>query len=66
VRGGASARLATGYAIEPETIRALPTGHAVVIAKVPHASAQLTRIDPPALAPQARKGAQPPAPGVTR
>jgi conjugal transfer pilus assembly protein TraD len=61
VRGGTSARLTTGYAIEPETIRSLPTGRAVVITKVPQASSRLTRVAPPA-----RSAAQPPVPGVTR
>ncbi|HEX3802688.1 MAG TPA: helicase HerA-like domain-containing protein [Solirubrobacteraceae bacterium] len=50
-----SARLVERYAVEPEQVRTLPTGEALVIVKAPRASAQLTRI---------RR--QPPAPGVTR
>jgi hypothetical protein len=61
IRGGSTARLRTGYAVEPETIRTLPTGYAVVVSKVPQARTQLTRIAPPARGP-----AQPPVPGVTR
>lgn len=77
--GGATATLKERYAIPPETIRALPTGQAVVISKVPEASAELTRIEPPtgqahgAQKPKARAAsagrgaeAQPTAPGVTR
>jgi hypothetical protein len=61
IRGASTARLGTGYAVEPETIRTLPTGYAVVVSKVPRARTQLTRIMPPA-----RGSAQPPVPGVTR
>ncbi len=50
-----NARLVERYAVEPEQVRALSTGEALVILKSPRASAQLTRI---------RR--QPPAPGVTR
>lgn len=46
--GGTTATLKERYAIPPETIRALPTGRAVVITKVPHVRAELTHIDPPA------------------
>jgi hypothetical protein len=61
VGAGSTARLGSGYAVEPETIRTLPTGYAVVVSKVPEARTQLTRITPPA-----RRSAQPPVPGVTR
>jgi conjugal transfer pilus assembly protein TraD len=50
-----SARLTERYAIEPEQVRSLGTGDAVVIIKSPRASARLARVV-----------RQPPAPGVTR
>jgi conjugal transfer pilus assembly protein TraD len=50
-----SARLVERYAVEPEQVRSLPTGEALVIVKAPSTSAHVTRI---------RR--QPPAPGVTR
>ncbi len=50
-----NARLVERYAVDPEQIRALQTGEALVIIKSPRASARLARI---------RR--QPPAPGVTR
>ncbi len=49
-----SARLVERYAVDPEQVRSLGTGEALVIVKSPRASARLTRI---------RR--QPPAPGVT-
>jgi len=65
-----SLHLVDRYAIEPEQVRSLQTGEAVVIVKSPQASARVTRIrrqvsgassaQPPA------SSAQPPAPGVTR
>ncbi len=51
----AGARVVERYAVEPEQVRSLGTGEALVIVKSPRASAQLARI---------RR--QPPAPGVTR
>ena len=50
-----SSRLVERYAIEPDNVRTLSTGQAVVIVKSPRASAEITQI---------RR--QPPAPGVTR
>jgi conjugal transfer pilus assembly protein TraD len=57
-RGGGvstTARMVERYAVDPEQVRSLGTGEALVILKSPRASAQLARI---------RR--QPPAPGVTR
>jgi hypothetical protein len=55
-RVGSSARLVERYAVEPEQVRSLQTGEAVVVVKSPRSSARVARID--------RR--QPPAPGVTR
>lgn len=55
---GTTATLKERYAIPPETIRALPTGQAVVISKVPQASAELTRIEPPGPAAQPTRESQ--------
>ena len=50
-----NARLVERFAVDPEQVRSLGTGEALVIVKSPRASARLARI---------RR--QPPAPGVTR
>jgi type IV secretory pathway TraG/TraD family ATPase VirD4 len=59
-----SARLTERYAIEPEQVRSLETGDAVVIIKSPRASARLARVERQPPAPAVNR--QPPAPGVTR
>jgi hypothetical protein len=72
-----SARLVERYTIEPEQVRSLPTGEAIVIFKSPRARALHARIrrQPPSVRapppgrqpPLARQpDSQPPAPGVTR
>jgi type IV secretory pathway TraG/TraD family ATPase VirD4 len=62
-----SARLTERYAIEPEQVRSLQTGDAVVIIKSPQASARVARVERQRLAPGQRPvSGQPPAPGVTR
>ena len=42
-----TARLTDGYLIEPEQVRSLETGEAVVIVKSPRADARVTRVRPP-------------------
>ena len=44
---GSTARLVDRPAIDPEQIRSLPTGRAVVITKTPEASARTVRVTPP-------------------
>ena len=44
---GSTARLVDRPAIDPEQIRSLPTGRAVVITKTPEASARMVRVTPP-------------------
>ena len=72
-----SLHLVDRYAIEPEQVRSLQTGEAVVIVKSPQASARVTRIRrqvsgassaqrPASSAQPPASSAQPPAPGVTR
>ena len=46
-RQGSTARLVDRPAIDPERIRSLPTGSAVVIAKTPQSSAWVVRVTPP-------------------
>jgi hypothetical protein len=67
-RRGGTLRLVDRYAVEPDQIRSLPTGAAVVIVKVPRAHTRLTRIaaaSPPGRAQEPPGRAQEP-PGVTR
>jgi hypothetical protein len=66
-----SARLVERYTIEPEQVRSLPTGEAIVIFKSPRAVALHARIrrQPPSERqppPGHQPDRQPPAPGVTR
>ncbi len=67
-----SARLVERYTIEPEQVRSLPTGEAIVIFKSPRAVALHARIrrqpPPPGRQPPLPRqpDRQPPAPGVTR
>ena len=60
-----SARLVERYTIEPEQVRSLPTGEAIVIFKSPRAVALHARIRPQPPAGR-QPDRQPPAPGVTR
>jgi type IV secretory pathway TraG/TraD family ATPase VirD4 len=61
--GSGTRRLIDRHLIEPDLIKRLPTGEAVVITKVPRAAAGRVRIAPP---PQRRRGVSQPDPGVTR
>jgi hypothetical protein len=45
---GATARLIERPAVDPELVRSLPTGGAVVNIKTPEASARVVRVTPPA------------------
>lgn len=45
--GRSTARQVERFVIHPNVIKSLPTGHAVVITKVPETRAQLARITPP-------------------
>ena len=56
-------RLVDVDAVDPEQVRSLRTGEALVIVKSPQSSARLTRIEHPA---PDLANRQPPAPGVTR
>jgi hypothetical protein len=46
-RHGSTARLVDRPAIDPERIRSLPAGRAVVITKTPQSSARVVRVAPP-------------------
>jgi conjugal transfer pilus assembly protein TraD len=59
-RQGETLRLVDRYLVEPDQVRSLPTGQAVVIVRTPRSSTRLTRITPPGRDP----GQLPP--GVTR
>jgi conjugal transfer pilus assembly protein TraD len=45
--GRGTRRQVERYRIEPDTIKTLPTGHAVVITKVPTSNVQMVRVAPP-------------------
>lgn len=45
--GRGTRRLVERYRVDPDTIKTLPTGQAVVITKLPRASVQKVRVRPP-------------------
>jgi hypothetical protein len=56
--GGSSARQVERFRVEPELVRSLGTGDALVVVKAPTAKTSVARVE--------RASRQPPAPGVTR